>query len=740
MPDNSTSMAEGDGPVPRAHALSRHDFHKCDLILVKVGTGVVTSDKGHLALGRVGHLVEQITALHERNKRIVLVTSGAVGAGRRKLNKQAIMMSSLRSQMGDLNNPTPHDWDPKACAAAGQSRIMSLYEQLFSMHDIRCAQVLVMDSDFSSPEKRKSFASTINTLLSIGIIPIINENDVMTNRETPLTDSDGHIFWDNDSLASIVSSVIGVQLQILLTDVDGLYFTPPESVKKGVAPRVMHFYRANTEVELGAKSRVGRGGMQAKIAASLDAISRGVGAVVIASGHKQNSILDVCGGATVGTLFSSMSFDDSVSPRQQAQLARDASRSLCSLSSEHRSAVLLAIADALAANSAAIHKENQRDLDAAVGSGMSKAMADRLVLTGPKLAALCAGIRQLASGPDPLSRVHRKTELAPGLILVQEAAPIGVLLIIFESRPDALPQIASLALQSGNGLLLKGGKEAAHTNRILHSTIVEAIERSSNGAVPRDVLQLVESREDIGELLQLDDCIDLVIPRGSSDLVNFIKGNTRIPVLGHADGVCHVYVDQYADLSKADHILIDSKTSYPAACNSAETVLVHEALIANGGVNTVLQTLGKAGVKLLGGPRAVRQLHLPAAPSLKTEYSDLAMSLEIVSDVDDAIAHVHKYGSGHTETIVTEDGDVAEQFLRQVDSACIFHNASTRFSDGFRFGLGAEVGISTGRIHARGPVGVEGLLTTRWKLRSSACHTVDMFSSGQLDYTHKALE
>lgn len=226
---------------------------------------------------------------------------------------------------------------------------MSLYEQLFSMHDIRCAQVLVMDSDFSSPEKRKSvclvvrrllcllnsgyqFASTINTLLSIGIIPIINENDVMTNRETPLTDSDGHIFWDNDSLASIVSSVIGVQLQILLTDVDGLYFTPPESVKKGVAPRVMHFYRANTEVELGAKSRVGRGGMQAKIAASLDAISRGVGAVVIASGHKQNSILDVCGGATVGTLFSSMSFDDSVSPRQQAQLARDASRSLCSLS------------------------------------------------------------------------------------------------------------------------------------------------------------------------------------------------------------------------------------------------------------------------------------------------------------------------------------------------------------------------------------------------------------------------
>eukprot|EP00474_Spongospora_subterranea_P009660 CRZ10118.1 hypothetical protein [Spongospora subterranea] len=728
-------------PYGNSVPLSRDQFPSCDFILVKVGTGVVTTCNGHLALGRIGHLVEQIGQLHEQNKKVILVTSGAVGLGRRSLNKQAMLNSSFRSHVGACNSSQKlKEWDGKACAAAGQSRLMSLYETLFAVRDIKCAQVLVMDSNFNSPQKRQQFRSTMDTLLSVGIIPILNENDVMSGRETPLTDEDGMIFWDNDSLATLVSSVMGVQLQILLTDVNGLYVLPPENLKKGVVPRVMHVYRNTESVTIGEKSRVGRGGMQAKIDAALDAVNRGVGAVVIASGHSSNSILDICSGATIGTLFSAKLLDEGMSPRDQASLCRNAARKLYALSSDDRRVILKAVSTALRCRTADIIAENQKDIDnAAKLSDISQSMKDRLVISEKKIQIVCEGIEQLAEQTDPLSRIWRNMEVGQGLELVQEAAPIGVLLVVFESRPDALPQIASLALQSSNGLLLKGGKEAIFSNRILHSIIVDAVHASSGGVVPRDIIQLIESRDDIHELLALDDCIDLVIPRGSSELVNFMKSNTHIPVLGHADGICHMYVDADADMNKVKPLLIDSKASYPAACNSLETLLIHQSHIANGNLNIILSVLGEEKIRVYGGPAAVRLLHLPPASSLSTEYSDLCLTLEIVSDVNAAIDHIHSYGSGHTETIVSENAQVVKQFMNQVDSACIFHNASTRFSDGYRFGLGAEVGISTGRIHARGPVGVEGLLTTRWKLRSDAYHTVQQFNDGQCKYTHSTL-
>lgn len=310
------------------------------------------------------------------------------------------------------------------------------------------------------------------------------------------------------------------------------------------------------------------------------------------------------------------------------------------------------------------------------------------------------------------------TQIAEGLELRKISVPIGVLLIIFEARPDALPQIVALAIRSGNGLLLKGGKEAARSNALLHALIARVLDERVP-AVGAGLVSLVTSRDEIDALLKLDDVIDLVIPRGGNALVSYIQRSTRIPVLGHADGICHVYLDAAADEDKALAIAVDSKADYPAACNAAETILVHEAL-ADSLAPRVVDALKNAGVTVHAGPRAAARFpDLPRAETMRHEYSSLDVALELVPDLDAAIEHIHANGSGHTEVIVTEDAATADAFLSKVDAACVHHNASSRFSDGFRYGLGAEVGISTGRIHARGPVGVEGLLTTKFVLRGN---------------------
>jgi gamma-glutamyl phosphate reductase len=377
-------------------------------------------------------------------------------------------------------------------------------------------------------------------------------------------------------------------------------------------------------------------------------------------------------------------------------------------------------------------------------------------------------VRAIAAQQEPLGRALSRTRVAENLLLEKQTAPIGVLLVIFEARPDALPQIAALAVRSGNGLLLKGGKEARRSNAALHRVVVSALAGDNNEQFPaaKDLIALVETRDEISELLKLDGDIDLVIPRGGNALVAHVQRSTRIPVLGHADGVCHLLVDKSANLEMAARLAVDGKVDYSAACNAVECVLVHEDLCpkkgateeeaAGTGLVAVAKALRQAGVtlhagdrlmELYGGPSAAskegdkeggangakRQASAaavipgleggaaaPLAPAprpLRHEYSSLDATLEVVSSLQSAVDYIHANGSGHTDCIVTDDKQAAEEFLASVDSACVFHNASTRFSDGFRFGLGAEVGISTGRIHARGPVGVEGLLTTKWVLR-----------------------
>ncbi|MED6199810.1 Delta-1-pyrroline-5-carboxylate synthase [Stylosanthes scabra] len=421
-----------------------------------------------------------------------------------------------------------------------------------------------------------------------------------------------------------------------------------------------------------------------------------------------------------------------VSARDMAVAARESSRRLQVLNSEERRKILLAVADALEKNESMIRTENEADVAAAEAAGYEKSLISRLTLKSEKISSLVRSVRMLADMEEPVGQILKRTELADKLILEKISCPLGVLLVIFESRPDALVQIAALAIRSGNGLLLKGGKEARRSNAVLHKVITSVMPET----VTDKLIGLVTSREEIPDLLKLDDVIDLVVPRGSNKLVSQIKESTKIPVLGHADGICHVYVDKSANINMAKQIVRDAKTDYPAACNAMETLLVHKELLTNGGLDELVVELRREGVQLYGGPTASALLHIAETTSFHHEYSSLSCTVEIVDDVFAAIDHINQHGSAHTECIVTEDCDVAETFLRQVDSAALFHNASTRFCDGARFGLGAEVGISTSRIHARGPVGVEGLLTNRWVLRGNG-QVVD--GDRGINYTHKEL-
>lgn len=501
---------------------------------------------------------------------------------------------------------------------------------------------------------------------------------------------------------------------------------------------------ATKDLVFGEGSKVGRGGMASKVDAASWAFHKGV-AVVVASGLRPHCITDIIEGKDVGTFFTSESqvepsaIDSSALVANQAAACRDAGRRLLQLGPQGRAAVINRLADLLTERADGILSANKKDLLAAEKAGMSGVLVARLGLTTSKLEVLADGLRQIASTSENLlGRQLRETELADGLVLEQVTVPLGVLLVIFESRPDALPQVAALAIASGNGLLLKGGKEALHSNQFLHKLVQEALAEHTDP----NAVSLVTTRDEVSALLGLDEHIDLIIPRGSNELVSHIQRESTIPVMGHADGICHTYVDAAADIDKAVKIVLDAKTDYPAACNAMETLLVHESHLASGNAAKLCAALEDAGVTLYAGPRlfeADSGLISQTAISLSHEYGKMACAVELVSGLDDAVNHIHTYGSSHTDVIVTEDDATAEAFLNQVDSACVFRNTSSRFADGFRFGLGAEVGISTSRLHARGPVGVEGLLTTKWRLRGED-HTAADFSSGERSFTHKSLK
>jgi glutamate-5-semialdehyde dehydrogenase len=425
--------------------------------------------------------------------------------------------------------------------------------------------------------------------------------------------------------------------------------------------------------------------------------------------------------------------------------ARTAALHLATLPGEARDQAIEAIAQALEAAAPEILAANAADCEAAQADGIAPSLYARLKLDQTKLRGEIAGVRDVGRLPDPVGGLQIHRELDEGLVLQRVGCPVGVLGVIFEARPDAVIQISALAVKSGNGAILKGGREAVRSCQ----AIVAAVRRGLAGtAVSPDAIQLLTTREETRGLLALDDSVDLIIPRGSNSFVRYVQDNTRIPVLGHAEGICHLYVDAAADVAKAVRIAVDAKTQYPAACNAIETLLVHRD-VAPTFLRAAAAALRPAGVVLKGDEESravlaaagvgVDDIEPATDDDWSTEYSALVLSIRVVDSLEAAIAHIDRYGSRHTDAIVTEDLAAAEVFLARVDSAGVFHNCSTRFSDGFRYGFGAEVGISTQKLPPRGPVGLEGLVTYKYLIRGSGQVVASYAGAQARGFTHRDL-
>ena len=426
--------------------------------------------------------------------------------------------------------------------------------------------------------------------------------------------------------------------------------------------------------------------------------------------------------------------DDSI--RTMAQDARRAGLLLSTLSLEQRNAALTAIAESIQAHSAEIFAANELDLAAAAEENLAAPLLSRLKFSESKAERVTDGLHALAKLPDPLNKVQYANELAEGLKLYRTSCPIGVVGVIFESRPDALVQISSLCLKSGNAVLLKGGREAAKTNQALYKAIVQGTKKAG---IPDGWCQLLKTREDVSAMLKQDDCIDLIIPRGSKAFVRYIMDNSNIPVLGHADGVCHVYVDKAADLDIALKVTLDSKAYRFSVCNTAETLLVHRDC-ARDFLPVAAVALKTKNVELRGDDETFDLIECKHATEedWSTEYLDAILAIKIVENLDEAIDHINRYGSGHTDAIISKDAEAVERFMALVDSADVFANCSTQLADGFMFGLGAEVGIATGKLHARGPMGLEGLCTYKYKLYGKG-HTLADINDGKTPLIHRKL-
>lgn len=409
-----------------------------------------------------------------------------------------------------------------------------------------------------------------------------------------------------------------------------------------------------------------------------------------------------------------------------AKNAKIASLKVAELDTNIKNQALENIAQMLEEHKSEIFEANAQDLEEAktlVETGeISQSAYNRLKLDENKMRDMIQGVKDIANLDDPIGKVLLKRQLDEDLILKKISCPIGVLGIIFEARPDVISQISSLAIKSSNAVILKGGKESKNTNKKILAVINSALEKT-NG-FPQNVIQQVFSREDVAQMLKCDQYINLIIPRGGNNLVKYIKSNTSIPVLGHASGICHIFVDKSADINMASKIVVDAKTQYPSACNAVETLLIHKDFPKK---DELLASLQLNEIKLVPNPE-----------SWETEYGETTLSVKTVNSLEEAIEHINTYGSGHTDSIITNDLANAEKFMNNVDSAGVYFNASTRFADGFRYGFGAEVGISTNKTHARGPVGLEGLTIYKYKLYGNG-QVVDDYAKGKKSFHHKDL-
>jgi glutamate-5-semialdehyde dehydrogenase len=422
-----------------------------------------------------------------------------------------------------------------------------------------------------------------------------------------------------------------------------------------------------------------------------------------------------------------------------AKKANSASLVLAHLSTDVKNQVLEEMATSLEENCDSILSANEKDLQFANQEGIAKPLIARLALSESKIRGMAQGIRSVVALPDPVGVRQSAMEIDDDLTVYRISCPIGVIGAIFESRPDAVPQISSLCIKSGNAVILKGGREAQNSNKLIVGLLTDAIKKVSG--VPEAAVQMIETRAEVADMLKEEKYINLVVPRGSNNFVKYIQENTRIPVLGHSEGICHNYIDKAADLSKTLRIALDSKMQYPAACNAMENLLVHKE-IASEIIPKLVEKFQEKGVSLLGCDETCKittGLSLASEKEWDEEYNDLKLAIKVIGGLEEAISFINEHGSGHTDTIITENVETAETFMNGVNSASVMCNASTRFADGFRYGLGAEIGISTNKTHARGPVGLEGLIIYKYKVYGKGQIVSDYSGENARSFTHKPL-
>ena len=663
-------------------------------IVLKLGTSTLTHPTGNLNIRRVEELCKVCSDLKNAGHELVLVSSGAVAMGVGKL--------SLAERPKDIPGK-------QAAAAVGQCELMYIYDKLYSQYHHVVAQLLITADDIETPERAKNFHNTLARLLQLRTLPIINENDTVATQELGI--------GDNDTLAAIVARTIRADLLILFSDIDGLFTADPHS--DPAAKLIPVVERLTPEIErlaCGAGSKFGTGGMQTKLHAAHIATEAGV-PMVIANGAQPAALYDLMDGKPVGTKFLArgegmMEFTPTevILKRAKAAAACPALRD-----TEAKNRALAAMAQELRAEAPAILAENAADLEASRGK-VSDVMLDRLALNEARLEGMAAGIEAVAALPDPVGRTLDEFVRPDGLRICKRSVPMGVIAIIYESRPNVTSDAAALALKSGNVCVLRSGREAYRSAAAITAALRRGLERT--GLTP-DLVNLVEDTSHAGAaaLMTATGYVDLLIPRGGAGLIRACVEHATVPCIQTGTGICHVYVDESADLDMALDIIENAKTSRPSVCNAAEVLLVHRAAAPRFLPMLQKRLCGpgaKHPVRLRCDEEAAAILGIAPDPEFDTEFLDYVLAVGVVDDVEGAIRHIAQHSTHHSEAIVTRSEESAARFTAGVDSAAVYVNASTRFTDGGEFGLGCEMGISTQKLHARGPIGLNELTTYQY--------------------------
>jgi glutamate-5-semialdehyde dehydrogenase len=681
-------------------------------IVFKIGTSTLTRGSKKLSKPVMLELVRQAVKLHEQGHHIVLVTSGAIAAGR-----------------DVLRHPEPDHSMPfkQMLAAVGQVHLIHTWAELFNCYGVVVGQVLLTKNDFSNKQSYLHAQDTLHALLKHRVIPIVNENDTVATDEIKV--------GDNDNLSAIVANLIAADLLVLLTDQEGLFTADPRHCPDAkLIPFVEEIDPSIYALAGDSKSGLGTGGMVTKLQAAQIATKSGT-KTLIASSLVPDVMLKAVAGESLGTLFKTHSppiesrghclLSEKPQTTQVKKMgieAKQAARYLAAASSQQKNQVLEKIAQGLEDHKNEILAANSLDINAGVSSGLDSAMIERLSLEG-RLTGICEDVRKLMSLPDPIGEVFDPSVLPNGLKIAKHRVPIGVLGIIYEARPNVTVDIAVLTIKTGNCAILRGGSETIHSNRALLKIIHEALD---DAALPREAIQLIDNtdRALVKELLSMHDTVDLIIPRGGAQLHQFCRSHSTIPVITGGIGICHLFVDEHVDLEKALAVIRNAKIQRPTVCNALDTLLVHKNA-AEKFIPMVLETLGRDGVSFrldvegneIADKLSLAQCSFQLADNSKdwdTEWLSLILGIKVVPTFEKAIEHIQSHSSGHSDGILTGNEAHAQRFIREIDSAAVYVNASTRFTDGAQLGLGAEAAISTQKLHARGPMGLRELTSYKW--------------------------